>query len=82
MAHDRGLNFTLGLWDHIYRGDHYTDGVWDYLPVEPVNEKKFPVSGVTKGESCRPIPKRRSPSCCGFFAASTRFNSACTGNRA
>ena len=48
MAHDRGLNFTLGLWDHIYRGDHYTDGVWDYLPVEPVNEKKLPVSGVTK----------------------------------
>ncbi len=48
MAHDRGLNFTLGLWDHIYRGDHYTDGVWDYLPVEPVNGKKLPVSGVTK----------------------------------
>ncbi len=48
MAHDRGLNFTLGLWDHIYRGDHYTDGVWDYLPVEPVNGKKWPVSGVTK----------------------------------
>ena len=20
MAHDRGLNFTVGLWDHIYRG--------------------------------------------------------------
>ena len=48
MAHDRGLNFTLGLWDHIYRGDHYTDGVWDYLPVEPVSGKKWPVYGVTK----------------------------------
>ena len=48
MAHNRGLNFTLGLWDHIYRGDHYTDGVWDYLPVEPVNGKKWPVFGVTK----------------------------------
>ena len=48
MAHDRALNFTLGLWDHIYRGDHYTDGVWAYLPVEPVNGKKWPVSGVTK----------------------------------
>ena len=81
MAHDRGLNFTLGLWDHIYRGDHYTDGVWDYLPVEPVNGKKFPVSGVTK-EICRLIPKRRWLSFFGSFAASTRFNSACTGNRA
>ncbi len=20
MAHDRGLNFTIGIWDHIYRG--------------------------------------------------------------
>ena len=48
MAHERGLNFTLGLWDHIYRGGHYTDGVWDYLEVEPVDGKKLPVSGVTK----------------------------------
>ena len=48
MAHERGLNFTLGLWDHIYRGDHYTDGVWDYLQVEPVDGKKLPVAGVTK----------------------------------
>ena len=22
MAHERGLNFTLGIWDHIYRGNY------------------------------------------------------------
>ena len=48
MAHGRGLSFTLGLWDHIYRGGHYTEGVWDYLQVEPVDGKKLPVAGVTK----------------------------------
>jgi hypothetical protein len=25
MAHERGIRFTIGIWDHIYRG-----GVQDY----------------------------------------------------
>lgn len=27
MAHQRGLNFTVGIWDHIYRGGVQTGGV-------------------------------------------------------
>ena len=27
MAHARGLNFTVGIWDHIYRGGVQTGGV-------------------------------------------------------
>ncbi|MCU0521944.1 MAG: hypothetical protein MUF84_14790 [Anaerolineae bacterium] len=27
MAHERGLRFTLGIWDHIYRGGVQTGGV-------------------------------------------------------
>jgi hypothetical protein len=27
MAHDRGLNFTAGLWDHIYRGGVQSGGI-------------------------------------------------------
>ena len=27
MAHDRGLKFTVGIWDHIYRGGVQGGGV-------------------------------------------------------
>jgi hypothetical protein len=27
MAHDRGINFTIGIWDHIYRGGVQAGGV-------------------------------------------------------
>ena len=27
MAHDRGLNFTVGIWDHIYRGGVQGGGI-------------------------------------------------------
>ena len=27
MAHDRGLDFTVGIWDHIYRGGVQAGGV-------------------------------------------------------
>jgi hypothetical protein len=29
MAHDRGLNFTVGFWDHIYRGGVQGGGIPD-----------------------------------------------------
>lgn len=32
MAHDRGLNFTAGLWDHIYRGGVQSGGVKEADP--------------------------------------------------
>ncbi len=27
MAHDRGINVTIGIWDHIYRGGVQANGV-------------------------------------------------------
>jgi len=35
MAHDRGLNFTAGLWDHIYRGGVQSGGVKEADPGKP-----------------------------------------------
>ncbi len=37
MAHDRGLNFTVGIWDHIYRGGVQGGGVpgAERIPARP-----------------------------------------------
>jgi hypothetical protein len=37
MAHARGLNFTVGIWDHIYRGGVQGGGVpgADCIPAQP-----------------------------------------------
>ena len=35
MAHDRGLDFTVGLWDHIYRGGVQSGGVRGINPNRP-----------------------------------------------
>jgi hypothetical protein len=35
MAHDRGLNFTAGLWDHIYRGGVQSGGVREAQSDKP-----------------------------------------------
>lgn len=35
LAHDRGLEFTVGLWDHIYRGGVQTGGVAGAEPGRP-----------------------------------------------
>jgi len=42
MTHDRGLNFTLGIWDHIYRG-----GVQTGAEQAADDELRWRVSGVT-----------------------------------
>ena len=50
MAHERGLNFTLGIWDHIYRG-----GVQG-----PTEYAKRPTPGLVWGvtaENLRPFTK-------------------------
>ncbi len=36
MAHDRGLKFTVGLWDHVYRGGVQSGGVKGANPGQPV----------------------------------------------
>jgi hypothetical protein len=38
MAHDRGLSFTVGIWDHIYRGGVQGGGVpgAESIPAKPV----------------------------------------------
>ena len=36
LAHDRGLEFTAGLWDHIYRGGVQSGGVRDADPDKPL----------------------------------------------
>ena len=37
MAHDRGLRFTVGIWDHIYRGGVQSGGVagMGRVPAQP-----------------------------------------------
>ena len=35
LAHERGLDFTVGLWDHIYRGGVQAGGVKDADPDKP-----------------------------------------------
>ncbi|MCC9078011.1 hypothetical protein FKZ61_018090 [Litorilinea aerophila] len=42
MCHERGLNVTLGIWDHIYRG-----GVQVGLETEADGPLRWRVSGVT-----------------------------------
>jgi hypothetical protein len=48
MAHARGLNVTLGIWDHIYRGGVQTGGV---PGADAAKNRPTPglVSGVTTG---------------------------------
>ena len=49
MTHERGLKFTLGIWDHIYDGhsSYYTQGVWDHLPLVNGRKPLWPVEGLT-----------------------------------
>ena len=42
MTHDRGLDFSLGIWDHIYRG-----GVQQGPGQDPENPLPWRVAGVT-----------------------------------
>jgi hypothetical protein len=49
MTHERGLKFTLGIWDHIYDGhsSYYTKGVWDHLPAVNGRKPRWPVEELT-----------------------------------
>jgi hypothetical protein len=55
MAHDRGLDFTIGIWDHIYRGGVQAGGV---PGADEAARKPTPglVSGVT-GDNLLPYTK-------------------------
>ena len=55
MAHDRGLNFTAGIWDHIYRGGVQGGGI---PGADEATRKPVPglVWGVT-GENLVPYTK-------------------------
>jgi len=44
MAHERAIDVTLGIWDHIYRGGVQTGGVEDKGDTAP----KWRVQGVTQ----------------------------------
>jgi len=48
LAHERGLHFTLGIWDHVYDGvsSYYTEGVWDHLPETDGRRPRWPVEGL------------------------------------
>src|SRR5213078_639175 len=35
MAHDRGLRFSVGLWDHVYRGGVQSGGMAEADPSKP-----------------------------------------------
>ncbi|HWB86325.1 MAG TPA: hypothetical protein VG675_19440 [Bryobacteraceae bacterium] len=50
MAHERGLYFTLGIWDHIYDGvsSYYTEGVWNHLPEVNGRRPRWPVEGLNE----------------------------------
>jgi hypothetical protein len=59
MTHERGLKFTLGIWDHIYDGhsSYYTEGVWDHLPVVNGRRPRWPVEGLTDENLVAYTPK-------------------------
>jgi hypothetical protein len=59
MTHERGLKFTLGIWDHIYDGhsSYYTEGVWDHLPVVNGRRPRWPVEGLTDRNLVAYTPK-------------------------
>ena len=59
MTHDRGLQFTLGIWDHIYDGfsSYYTEGVWDHLPEVNGRKPRWPVEGLTDRNLVAYTPK-------------------------
>lgn len=48
MAHDRGLKFTVGIWDHIYRGGVQSGGVAD-----AERSLRDPSWGLVKGVTAR-----------------------------
>jgi hypothetical protein len=48
MAHDRGINFTVGIWDHIYRGGVQGGGILGTKDA-PEKPKEHLVWGVTSG---------------------------------
>jgi hypothetical protein len=50
MAHERGLYFTLGIWDHVYDGvsSYYTEGVWNHLPEVNGRRPRWPVEGLNE----------------------------------
>jgi hypothetical protein len=59
MTHERGLKFTLGIWDHIYDGhsSYYTEGVWDHLPIVNGRRPRWPVEGLTDKNLVAYTPK-------------------------
>ena len=46
MAHARGIDIVIGIWDHIYRNGSQAGGVPEYLAGSPATEA-MRVSGVT-----------------------------------
>ncbi len=46
MAHARGIDIVIGIWDHIYRGGGQAGGVPEYLEGSPATEA-VRVSGMT-----------------------------------
>ena len=59
MTHERGLRFTLGIWDHNYDGhsSYYTNGVWDHLPIINGRRPRWPVEGLTDSNLVAYTPK-------------------------
>jgi len=44
MAHDRGLRFSVGLWDHIYRGGVQSGGMTEADPNQPGPDRVWGLS--------------------------------------
>ena len=81
MAHDRGLNFTVGIWDHIYRGGVQGGGIpgADDATKQPVSGL---VWGVTGDEPHRLHQGGAGASSCGRCRPWMPSSSACTTNPA
>ena len=81
MAHDRGLKFTVGIWDHIYRGGVQGGGIpgADAALPTPTPGLVWGVNGEEPGglHQGRPGQVREAGA-----RASTPSSSACTTNRA
>ena len=57
MAHDRGLNFTVGIWDHIYRGEAHRGAGCNPFTVPALKLRKH-FSSFRETSKLRGIPKK------------------------
>ena len=79
IAHAHGIDFTAGIWDHIYRGGVQAGGIEG--ASEKADKPRRVWSGASPPRMWRRTIKRPCGSSSRSFPRSTPFSSGCTPNR-